>query len=81
MHVEARIGIDVGSTEQIFHIGNIEVCFFFHLTRNALLGCFVHVAETTGQVICTFGRFLFTHNNEQFVIFVQNKGCRGGTRI
>ena len=77
MHAETRIGIDVGATEQILHIGNIEVGLLFHLARNALLGCFVHVAEAARKVVRAFGRLLPAHNNKQFVIFVQNKGRCG----
>ena len=81
MHVEVRIGIDVRPAEEVSHIGNLEVGLLFHLARNALLGCFVHVAEASGEVICASGRFLFAYNNEQFVIFVQDKGRRGRTRV
>ena len=81
MHVEARIGIDVRPAEEVSHIGNIEVGLLFHLARNALLGCFVHVAEASGEVIRASGGFLFAHDNEQFVIFVQDKGRRGRTRV
>ena len=78
---ETRIRMDVRPGEVVSHIGNSKVGLLFHLARNALRSCFVHVTEASGEVICASGRFLFAYNNEQFVIFVQNKGCRGRTRV
>ena len=77
MHVETRIGIDVRPAEEVSHIGNIEVGLLFHLARNALLGCFVHVAEASGEVIRAFGGLLLAYNDKQLIVFAQDKSRSG----
>ena len=77
MHVETRIGIDVRPAEEVSHIGNIEVGLLFHLARNALLGCFVHVAEAAGKVVRAFGGLLLAYNDKQLIVFAQDKSRSG----